>query len=374
MTLPRLEIDLAKIQHNARTLIRRLDHRGIAVTGVTKAFLGDAEMAHALVGAGIDTLADARIENIEAMQRAHVPAEFWLVRSPMLSQVDRVVAAADISFNSEADIIAALSAAARRADRCHGIVLMVELGDLREGIMPCDLESLAARVLELPNLSLKGIGTNLGCRSGVTPDDHNMTELSTLAESIEAKFSVSLSIVSGGNSSNLSWGFNAANVRRINDLRLGEAILLGNDPINGKSLAGLYTDAIVLIAEVIEAKTKPSVPWGNLGQKPFANLTTAVDSGDVLQAILAVGQQDVDPAGLSPKLAGIEIVAASSDHLIVNVGNAKIAVGSKLAFEPTYSALLRAMTSPFVAKVMVPIGMHATSHSQVDDAVELLAS
>ena len=33
---PRLEIDLDKIHHNARTLVERLAKRGISVTGVTK--------------------------------------------------------------------------------------------------------------------------------------------------------------------------------------------------------------------------------------------------------------------------------------------------------------------------------------------------
>ena len=171
MTAPRLEIDLNKIQHNARTLVRRLADKGIAVTGVTKSFLGCPPIAHAMLKAGVTSLGDARIENIETMRRANVMAEMRLIRSPMLSQVDRVVATADVSFNTELDIIGALSAAARRADCRHGIVLMVELGDLREGIMPGDLEKIVAKTLRFPNIVLKGIGVNLDCRSGISPDD-----------------------------------------------------------------------------------------------------------------------------------------------------------------------------------------------------------
>ena len=192
MTAPRLEIDLDKIHHNARTLVERLAERGISVTGVTKATLGSPEIAGALLRAGVSALGDSRIENIEAMRRARVPASMTLIRSPMLSQVDRVVAHADVSFNTELDVISKLSSAAQKARRTHGIVLMVELGDLREGIMPGDLENTVRETLRFPNIALEGIGTNLACRSGVSPDARNMAELSALADSIEATFGLTL--------------------------------------------------------------------------------------------------------------------------------------------------------------------------------------
>jgi predicted amino acid racemase len=373
MIAPRLEINLNRIQHNARTLVQNLNQKGIAVTGVTKAFLGSSGIARAMIGAGIKSLGDSRIENIEALRRARIAAELILIRSPMLSQVDRIVAAADVSFNSELDIIGVLSAAARRADRRHGIILMVELGDLRQGIMPRDLEGSVAKVLRLPNIALKGIGTNLGCRSGVVPDALKMAELSALVDAIEAKFSLSLETVSGGNSSNLAWALNTENVERVNDLRLGEAILLGNDPLNGEPIPGLYTDAIVLVAEVIEAKMKPSMPWGEIALSPFANKPITINRGDILQAILAVGHQDVDPAGLY-SMSGIKILAASSDHLIADVGRAELSIGSEVAFNLNYSALLRAMTSPFVAKVIKSVGQQVLGHRGLRESEDLIAN
>jgi predicted amino acid racemase len=68
MTAPRLDINLDKIGHNARTLVERLGKRGISVTGVTKASLGNAEIAATLLEAGVKRLADSRIENIEALE------------------------------------------------------------------------------------------------------------------------------------------------------------------------------------------------------------------------------------------------------------------------------------------------------------------
>ena len=372
MTAPRLEVDLDKIHHNARTLVDRLGPHGISVTGVTKAALGAPEIAAALVRGGVKVLGDSRIANIRTMRRADITAPLMLVRSPMLSQVEQVVAQADISVNTELDVVSALSHAALAARRTHGIVLMVELGDLREGIMPGDLESFVQTMLDFPGIALKGIGTNLACRSGVVPDARNMAEFSALADSIDATFGhrlrprpgsaagFGLEIVSGGNSANLQWALSGADTGRINDLRLGEAILLGCEPLHRQPIDGLYTDAFTLIAEVIEAKVKPSKPWGDIAQTAFGEVSPlaadqisdpAAERECTTQTILALGRQDIDPEGLLPP-AGIEILGASSDHLVVNSGCLRPSVGAEVRFQLNYSALVRAMTSPFVAQVM----------------------
>lgn len=353
MTAPRLEIDLVKIQHNASTLVDRLKTRGISVTGVTKAALGDPRIADALLRAGVPSLGDSRIENIEAMRRAGITAPMTLIRSPMISQADRIVAHADVSLNTELDVISKLSTEARKAGRTHGIVLMVELGDLREGIMPGDLESAVRETLRFPNIALMGIGANLACRSGVSPDDKNMAELSAMAESIERNFSLdpSLKLISGGSSANLPWALGGSDVGRINNLRLGESLLLGLEPLHRRPIDGLHTDAITLVAEVIESKTKPSLAWGDIAQTAFGEKPPAEDRGDISHTIVAMGHQDTDPDGLCPP-PGIQIVGASSDHLILDSGNHRLKVGTEVKFQPNYSALIRAMTSPFFSKIM----------------------
>lgn len=351
MTAPRLEIDLDKIHHNARALVRSLSRRGISVTGVTKATLGSPEVAGALLRAGVTGLGDSRIENIEAMRRADVSTSMTLIRSPMLSQVDRIVKHADVSFNSELDVIGGLASAAQATGRVHGIVLMVELGDLREGIMPGDLAGVVSETLRFPNIAFEGIGTNLACQSGVAPDAKNMDELSALAGSIEATFGLTVDRVSGGNSSNLEWALSGADTGRINDLRLGESILLGREPLHRQAIDGLHTDAITLVAEVIESKVKPSQPWGEIAQTAFGEKLPATDRGDVLRTIVALGQQDADPAGLIPA-PGIEVLGASSDHLIVDSGRQHLSVGAEITFRLNYGALVRAMTSRFVDKAI----------------------
>jgi len=357
MTAPRLEIDLEKIHHNARALVDALADRRISVTGVTKAVLGLPAIANTLLRAGVTTLADSRIENIEVMRRARVSASMTLIRSPMLSQVGQVVRHADVSFNTEVDVISALSSAATEARTTHAIVLMVELGDLREGVMPGDLENTVRETLRFPNIVLRGIGTNLACRSGVVPDARNMAELSALADSIESIFGLRLRIVSGGNSGSLQWALGSADNGRINNLRLGEAILLGCEPLRREPIHGLHTDGITLVAEVIEVKAKPSRPWGRTEQAAFGRQLPIADRGCIAQAILAIGHQDTDPDGLCPP-SGIAILGASSDHLMAESTGPRLRVGDEVAFRLNYSALVRAMTSPFVGRLVKLTGGH----------------
>lgn len=356
MVAPRLEIDLDKIYHNAHALVSRLAERGISVTGVTKAALGSVEIANTLLQAGVISLGDSRIENIKAMRLATENplinnAMFLLIRSPMLSQVAQVIQYADMSCNTEVEVIKKLSDEAHKQGRTHQILLMVELGDLREGILPENLIDTVRKVLSLPNILLKGIGTNLACRSGVAPDATNMAVLSELAELIETTFDLTLDVVSGGNSANIQWALNdtQTDTGRVNNLRLGEAILLGCEPLQRQAIDGLYTDAFTLVTEVIESKSKPSQPTGTIEQSAFGETTAVTDRGIVAQAILAIGIQDIDPSGLQAP-AGIEVLGASSDHLIIEPAENELLVGDEVCFQLNYSALVRAMTSPFVSK------------------------
>lgn len=362
MSAPRLEIDLDRIGHNTRALVRALGRKGITVCGVTKATLGSPEVAREYLANGATSLGESRIENIEHLRQAGITAPITLIRSPMLSQADRVVAGADVSLNSEVDVIERLSQSAHRQGKRHGIVLMVELGDLREGIMPDSLLDVVRLVLDLPGIALRGIGTNLACQNGVIPDDANMAELSALSTSIETTFGVDLDIVSGGNSANLPWALDPRSaIGRINHLRLGESLLLGREPLERTALDGLHTDAISIVGEVIESKVKPSTPRGARGQTAFgrgADRCPGPDEGH--RVIVALGRQDLDTDGIvAPD--GYELLGASSDHLVLDSGTTTPAVGGELRFELNYSALMRSMASPFVTRRYVRTGADAQS-------------
>jgi predicted amino acid racemase len=351
MTAPRLDVDLLKVEANTRHLVEQLRPRGIRVTGVTKAALGSPEVGAAMLRGGASGLADSRIENLTRLA-ADAPA--WasrtLIRSPMTSQVDQVVRHATTSLNTGLPVLDALDEAARRHRRTHRVVLMVELGDLREGIAPEDVIDLALTTRTRRRLRLSGLGTNLACQYGVVPDERNMGELSRLVEQVEIATGATLTVVSGGNSANLPWALSTSAVGRVNDLRIGEAILLGTEPLHRTVLPGLHADAFQLVAEVIEVGIKPSRPWGALAQTAYGELAPARSAGTTRQAILALGRQDVMLEGLVAP-PGITVLGMSSDHLVIDCGDHRLSVGDELTFGLGYGALVQAMTSPFVAVV-----------------------
>ncbi len=251
---------------------------------------------------------------------------------------------------------------------------MVELGDLREGVLAADVLDLAERVMGLPGVRLRGIGTNLACQSGVIPDVEKMTELSVLAASIEQSVGIDLDVISGGNSANVTWALDdSIDVGRINHLRLGESLLLGREPLGRTIIAGLRADAIFLVGEVIEVQSKPAAPWGQRGQSAFGDLesTDAVASAadtEGKRVLVALGRQDVDVDGLQPP-AGYEILGSSSDHLVLHAHGVVPAVGSELRFELNYSALMRSMASSFVTRHYLRSDYRAKKMLTIGDVV-----
>ena len=350
MSAPRLEIDLAAVESNTRTLVGLLAPRGVRVTGVTKSSLGSPGVARAMLRGGAVGLGDSRVDNLARLVDGGVTAPLTLIRSPMLSEVESVVRHATTSLNSEQAVLSALSRAACRRRTEHAVVLMVELGDLREGVLAADVVTLARTVTTLPYLTLAGLGTNLACQSGVVPDQASMDELSRLAQDVETATGASLSVVSGGNSASLGWALTSDDLGRVDELRLGESILLGLDPLTRLPVSGLRTDAVMLVAELIEVQTKPAAPWGTRAQSAFGSPPDRSRSGTVRQGILAVGEQDVEAGGLCPP-PGLRVLGMSSDHLVVDLGDHSAAVGDEIAFGVGYAGLLRAATSPFVAVV-----------------------
>jgi predicted amino acid racemase len=356
MPAPRLEIELGKIAHNARELKALYDSKGVRITAVTKGVCGSPRVAAALLKAGIRSLGDSRLANIQEMREAGLHAQFVLIRSPMLSQAERVVELADVSLNTEMSVIRRLAEHASRRGKVHRVVLMVELGDLREGIMPSDIEPTVEQVIDLQGVKLIGIGTNLACFGGIVPTEAKMRELSAIAGRVQRQYGIELELVSGGNSANYQWFVSTPDTGQVNHLRIGESILLGCDSLTRKPIPGLHTDAFTLVGEVIELRTKPSKPYGEIAQDAFGHVPTRAerarhgeDNGAVRRAILALGRQDVDVSAIRPRIDA-DVVGASSDHLILEAREPGLEVGSEVAFDVGYPALLRAMTSPYVTK------------------------
>lgn len=350
---PKLDISLEKIKHNTKTLVGMCHECGINVAGVTKAVCGHQDIARTMVDGGIDIIADSRIENLKRLADINLPR--LLLRLPMISQAGEVVEYADLSLNSEIKTIKALSQAACLRNKTHKVILMFDLGDLREGIIdPSEIYRTIEEALLLGGIVVAGIGTNLTCYGGVVPTRENLYRLVELKTAIERRFKVKLDIVSGGNSSSIPLVVNKTIPKGINQLRLGETIILGREPGYGGYIDGTYDDCFKLSTEIIEIKEKPSIPIGEVTVDSFGNKPVFIDRGTRKRAICAIGKQDVLPQQIIPQDSDIVILGASSDHLILDITECQTQyrVGDLVSFKLTYSGILSCMTSKYVCKCL----------------------
>ncbi|CQR71994.1 alanine racemase [Sporomusa ovata DSM 2662] len=349
----RLEVDLDKIKYNAARIVELCHSRGIAVLGVTKGFTAIPQIVLAILAGGVDGLADARMENILELRNEGCLESITLLRIPRLSNVDNVVKYCNVSVNSEVAVIQALGQAAEKMGVDHQIILMVDVGDLREGIMIENVLDTVRKVEGVEGIRLVGLGTNMGCFGGVLPEYSNLNILVNLGKMIENRLGIPIEVLSGGGTSSLLLVEKGEMPAGINQLRIGEGILLGTDTTNQRIIDWLKNDAFVLKAEVIEVKRKPSVPIGNIGRDAFGNIPEFADVGIRNKAIVALGKQDAYIEGIIPVDKGITILGASSDHTIIDITDTtrKIQVGDELAFHVTYSGLLSVSQSRYVKKV-----------------------
>jgi predicted amino acid racemase len=305
-----------------------------------------------MVRGGVSSIGESQLENVYRLRSAGVHIPYMLLRLPSLSEVVDIVDVIDVSLNSELAVLAALSQAAQQRGRVHDVIIMVDLGDLREGVWPGELVPFVREAVRLPGIHLAGIGTNLACFSGVVPSEDNMQRLIALADEIEQTFGLTLTWLSGANSSGLNLIAAGRMPARVNHARIGEAILLGRETTHRQPWPDTFQDAFALHAEVLELKQKPSIPVGARSEDAFGHLTTLANHGLVTRALVNVGREEIDIAGLTPYDSRLTILGASSSYLVVDVTGAVgcYRVGDELTFSLNYGALLTVMTSEYVEK------------------------
>ncbi len=365
LSAPRIEIDLEKLRHNARTVSGWCREAGLGVFAVTKGVRGDPRVARAFLEGGVPGLADSRLSNFRALQGLRGSTPLLLLRAPSPAQAAEAVALTDGVLVASADTAEALARAASAAGRPYRILLTVDLGELREGLLPEELVRAAvaidhrlARVTGISEPSgrahVAGLATNMACFSGVVPRRTHLSELARLAEEAGAILGRRL-VVSAGNTAVLPLLLGEGLPPGLDDLRVGEGLLLGRECLRREPLPGCRQDAFTFRGAIVEIGRKPTCPTGERAQDAFGHRPVFADRGRRLRAIVAAGRQDIVPEGLVPLDQGIEVVGATSDHLILDVEDypARLAAGAELGFSVNYACLLQAMTSPDVAKIYV---------------------
>ena len=354
---PLLEINLKKLISNTEVITELCNSHGIDVAGIVKGFGGIDSGARSMEAGGCKQIGSSRIDQLKALKNNGFQTPLLLVRIPMMCEIEDVVEYSDMCLVSEKGTLIMLNKEAEKQNKKYGVVLMYDLGDLREGVFTrSELINLSKFVeYDLKNLVLEGIGTNLSCYGSVAPTAKNLTELSEAADEIEKLLNRKLHIVSGGGTTTLPLLIRGGVPEKINHLRIGEGIINTQDlPLYWDThINGLDKDTFILKAQIVEVNEKPTYPIGELTVNAFGEYAHYKDRGIRKRAIVALGNQDVgDSSKLVPRDEDIVVLGASSDHTILDIHGCKnqYKLGDIVEFNVLYQAMLFTSLSEYVNK------------------------
>jgi|TARA_R110000737_G_scaffold352891_1_gene400902 predicted amino acid racemase len=359
-----LIIHTDKIKNNIKSLSKYFEERHIQWSLITKVFSGDKEFLKNVLTSDviehISSVGDSRLTSLKNLKEVNPDMKTIYIKPPAEMYADDVVKYADISLNTSFNTINALNQAAARVNKIHEIVIMIELGDLREGVNTSDIMNFYEKVFELSNIEVIGIGSNLGCMYGVEPTYDKLLQLSIYKELISSKFNKKLKLLSGGTSITLPMVENKIIPKDINHFRVGEAAFFGVSPLTNEKFRDLSTDTFDFEANIIELESKHIVPDGTISEANIGHIAE-YDEKNVgessFKAILDFGMMDVEQDDLTALDEDIRFVGVTSDMLVVDIGTNKTAsgenkykIGDKMYFKPNYMAVARLLNSKFIDK------------------------
>lgn len=347
-----------KLKENYQFLDEIFTSRNIQWGVVSKLLCGNEIYLKEVIALGVKEIHDSRVSNLKTIKELAPQVQTVYIKPPAKRSIERIVSYADVSFNTEKYTIQLLSEEAQKQNKVHKIIIMIEMGDLREGVMGEELVEFYGDILSLPNIEIIGIGTNLNCLSGVMPNQDKLIQLSLYKQLIEAKFNIKIPWVSGGTSVAIPLILKNARPMAVNHFRIGEALFFGKDLFTGETIEGMHNDVFKLFTEIIEITEKPDTPTGELGENVAGNTFSTDEAEDFggtsLRAILDIGLLDMQPQYLEPEDSQISIIDASSDMLVIDISNSKTnyKVGDLISFKIKYMGALYLLNSDYIEKTI----------------------
>ncbi|WP_420578464.1 alanine racemase [Ekhidna sp.] len=353
-----IELYKDKLKKNYQFLDKLFKENEIEWAVVSKLLCGNEKYLKEVIDLGTKEICDSRISNLEVIKKLDPSVQTVYIKPPAKRSIPRLVKYADASFNTEYKTIKWISDEAVKQNKKHKVIIMIELGDLREGVMGDHLMDFYESVFNLPNIEVTGIGSNLNCLYGVMPSEDKLVQLSLYEQLIEAKFNRKIPWVTGGTSVVIPLLFRKQVPDGINHFRIGETLFFGLDLFTQEVVPGMEGDVFKLHSEIIEITEKPKIPSGYMEANPSGE-TFEINEEDYgktsYRAILDIGLLDVSEDFLIPDDDSIEITGASSDMLIVDLGESSshYKVGDLVSFKLKYMGALGIFNSDYIEKRVV---------------------
>jgi predicted amino acid racemase len=353
-----IRLSRSKLRHNFDFLQNLLEKNNIEWGVVSKLLCGNKTLLKELIELGVKELHDSRISNLRHIKQLNPAIQTVYIKPPPRRSIPSLVKYADVSFNTDFHTLELISAEAVKQGKKHKAIIMVEMGDLREGVLGEKLVKFYEKVFQLPSLEIIGLGTNLNCLYGVMPTHDKLVQLSLYKQIIELNFNKKIKWISGGSSVTIPLLFKKQIPPGVNHLRVGETLFFGANLFTGKTIKGMKDDVITTRAEIIELQEKPLVPEGILKENPSGEIFEIKneDYGKTsFRALLDIGLLDITPEFLIPLDKNTKIAGVSSDILVIDLGNnpKKYKVGDYINFKLKYMGALGLFSSDYVAKKVV---------------------
>ncbi len=348
-------ISRKKLKHNFDFLENIFSKHNIKWGIVTKLLCGNPMYLKEVIDLGARELMDSRISNLRTIKRIDPDVRTIYIKPPPRRSIRSLVKYADVSLNTDLETMKLISEEAVKQNKKHQVIIMIEMGELREGVMGENLINFYEKVFKLPNIEIVGFGTNLNCLYGVMPSRDKLIQLSLYKQIVETKFNKKIAWLSGGTSVTIPMLFKKQVPPGVNHFRIGETLYFGANLFTGKTIKGMKDDVITFQSEIIELIEKPIVPEGNLAENPSGD-TFEIDPEDYgktsWRALLDVGLLDISPEFLIPRDKNMEIAGASSDILVIDLGKnpKKYKVGDFIKFKLKYMGALGLFNSDYIIK------------------------
>ncbi len=350
-----ITINRKKLRENFNFLNDLFKKKNIEWSIVTKVLCGNETFLKEVLALPIEEFCDSRISNLKTIKQLNPDAQTVYIKPAPLTFADEVATHADVSFNTEIETLKLISEKAAALNKTHKVVVMIEMGELREGVVRERVLDFFTKIRDLKNIKIVGIGTNLTCMNGVLPDYGKMKTLHECRMEIQEHFGITIPYISGGASVAIPLILNEEMPSYINHFRVGETLYFGTNVYDDSFIYGMHQDVFTLHAEIIEIKKKPNIPEGTLGSNlngemvDFSGFGKAKNS---MRAIVDVGLLDLSPANIQPLDEKLQIVGGSSDMVVLDVEESAVnySVGDFIPFRINYMALLALMNSGYVEK------------------------
>ena len=353
-----IELYRNKLKQNYQFLDALFKEHGKEWAVVTKLLCGNEMYLREVISLGVKEVCDSRVSNLKMVKKIDPNVQTVYIKPPAKRSIKKIVKYADVTFNTEFATIKMLSDEAVKQDKMHKVIIMIELGDLREGIMGDHLMDFYDSIFKLPNIAISGIGTNINCLNGVLPSQDKLIQLGLYEQLIEAKFNTKIPWVTGGTSVIIPMLFKHQVPESVNHFRVGETLYFGGDLLSEGTIEGMQSDVFKLFAEIIEITEKPKVPIGHMAENPSGEVFE-IDENDfgenMHRAILDIGLLDISTEFLIAEDEKITVVGASSDMLVIDIGDSekKYKVGDLVSFKLKYMGALGLLNSDYVDKRLV---------------------